>query len=50
MLSSDECSIGNHKLCTDKKCECGCHSELIRLPGEKIVEDKAYMGGIPGAE
>ncbi len=50
MITSKECSIGNHKLCTDISCECGCHSNLNRSPSEKIEEDSAYMEGIPGPE
>jgi hypothetical protein len=50
MITSIECSIGNHKLCTDKSCECGCHSDLIRSASDKLEEDRDYMEGIPGPE
>ena len=50
MIESDSCKIGKHELCDSKSCECGCHSELIRPPSERIQEDRAYMEGIPSAE
>ena len=50
MITSKECSIGNHKRWTHKSCECGCHSNLIRSPSEKLEEDRVYMEGIPGPE
>jgi hypothetical protein len=50
MINSDACSVGTHQLCSDKACECGCHSKLIRPPSEEIQEDSAYMEGIPGPE
>ena len=50
MISSKECNVGNHNLCDDKSCECGCHSNLIRPPSDKIEEDGEYMQGIPGPE
>ncbi len=50
MITSEYCSVGNHQLCSDKICECGCHSKLIRLPSEEIEENSAFMEGIPGPE
>ncbi|MGN6708318.1 MAG: hypothetical protein ACTHKF_03105 [Candidatus Nitrosocosmicus sp.] len=50
MINSDACSVGSHRLCSDKACDCGCHSKLIRAPSEEIQEDSAYMEGTPGPE
>ena len=49
MISSKECNVGNHNLCSDKSYECGCHSNLIRPLSDKI-EDGSYMQGIPVPE
>lgn len=50
MIESESCKIGKHVLCESKSCGCGCHTELIRSPSERIQEDRAYMEGIPSAK
>ncbi|MGN6615277.1 MAG: hypothetical protein ACTHKC_09570 [Candidatus Nitrosocosmicus sp.] len=50
MINSDAFSVGYHLLCSDKACECGCYSKLIRAPSEEIQEDSSYMEGTPGPE
>ena len=42
MITSGTCRIGNHDLCKNQSCECGCHSKLIRSATNNIEKIGVY--------